>query len=532
MPAFPSKAKELLKREPLFILLLLTFFLIRIYSLNTPGPYADEIYVPYAALQTKLQVSHLPYPHIDILGYKLPLGISPQSGGFPIYPQVLLLYLTEYSFAYRGLSVLYACLSIIFFYAFLKLFLSKKVAFLSVLLLTFMPSHIFYSRTDPYFILRLTLLGFMFYSFHRWYLQRNWRHFYFGCLATGLGLSTRLEMVMLIIAFPLYLICLNKSLLRDLFYIFYKSIKKLMGGIFFFLLGSSFFILFNVLGHYNVFIFFNNESILKESSPLNAFMSNTYARSNQIKAFFNCGNPFGEVEGTFCSSFPFYFFSFCFLMLLALLVWGRFKNKPIREIEYFYAMSIFVFIQSIPSSSLSPFHNLIVLPLLIVILSYFLLFLPKYIYIPITLLLLMIYTNININYFNTLRTQNENPMWSSSIFKLVRTLENDKIHKIYAGSWGISRLVFLVSKGKITTEEIFGYTGNSNFFINQLKDKMHNYKDNVYVFYAEDNQGGNFGRKNVFNAFLIHNNITCKEMTIYDKFDKPVYYVYRCGRED
>jgi len=64
-----------------------------------------------------------------------------------------------------------------------------------------------------------------------------------GCLTTGLGLSTRLEMVMFVIAFPIYLIFLNKGLLKELIRILRKDTFKTSNGFFFLILGAIFYIL-------------------------------------------------------------------------------------------------------------------------------------------------------------------------------------------------------------------------------------------------------------------------------------------------
>lgn len=514
-------------KDLLFWGLFLVFFLIRIYSIHVPGLYADEIYVPYVALQTKLQVPSLHPPFVNIFGYKLPLGISPQSGGFPIYPQLLLLLLTENPFAHRVLSVVYACIFILFFYSFMKSFLNRKVALLSVLILTFMPSHIFYSRTDPYFILRLSIMSFMFYTFHRWYLQKGWKYFYMGCLAIGLGLSTRLEMVMFVIAFPIYLIFFNIGLLKNIHYLLRENLIRTVNGLILLFLGAFFYILFNLYSGYNILSFFKHESLLKKADVLIAFLTNIGVRIDQIRDFFNCGNPFLEIEGNFCSFIPFYIMILFWLIVTGVLIVKRFKGFPNRKIEFLAAMSILIFLQSIPSTSLSPFHNLIILPLLVGIFSYGLSLAPRILILILVAVLLAIYIPIDVKYYKNLRAFKESPLWSSTVFDLVENLKKEKVNKILAGDWGISRLIFYASKGEITSEEIFGYSDDANSFIRKLEDEYKK-EDNIYIFYLK---GTVFNRIDPFKRFITEKKIPYNEVFVSNRSGEPIYAIYRLKGE-
>lgn len=521
--------KEAVKDSLIFLILLLIFSLTRIYSISTPGLYADEIYVPYVALQTKLQVSSMYSPSVNIFGYKLPLGISPQSGGFPIYPELVLLYLTENPFAHRVLSIIFACISIIFFYAFIKSFLNKKIALLSVLILTFMPSHIFYSRTDPYFILRLSILSFMLYVFHKWYFNKGWKYFYLGCLAAGLGVSTRLEMVMPIIAFLIYLVSFNTGLLNEVMKRSKANVTKAAAGVFFFILGSIFYILFNIMSSYSILDFFKNESILKMGDILNAYLSNIMVRIIQIRDYFNCGNPFGEIKGAYCNPIPFYMFLLSLLIALFAVVLKRFKGSPNKKMEFLIIMPMLIFIQSIPSTSLGPFHNLIVLPFLVAILSYGLSLAPRPLWLILALLLCTLYINIDVHYYKNLSKYKEAPLWSSAIFDLVKALGKENGKKVIAGDWGLSRLVFYISNGEIEAEEIFGYTSDSDFFIRQLEN-THQNPNNIYIFYFQNASG--FSRLDAFRYFMKERGLVYNEAHILDKEGERVYVICSLRREE
>ena len=515
-------AKSRIRENLAFLFLSVAFLLVRLYCIDSPGPAGDEIYAPYVALQTKLQVPSLHGPSVNFFGYRLPQGISPQSGGFPIYPQLVLLYLTDYPFSHRVLSVLYAGISILFFYAFLKSFLSKQVAVLSVLILTFMPCHIFYSRTDPYFILRLAILSLMLFSFHKWYLRKEWRYFYVGCLATGLGVSTRLEMVMYIVAFPLYLIFFNRDLLKDLAMIIKKDSVRVRRGLYCFLLGAIFFLAFNILSPNQIVGFFGRESVLKSQSAIGAYLSNIVSRIDHIKNYFNNGNPFGEIKGTFLNPIPFYVFLFFLAIVTIEVVVRRLRGRTDRKSEFLIIMSTLILLQSAPSTSLGPFHNLIILPLLVAILCYGFSLMPRLLSFLPALLLVALYIGMDIRYYEGLREHRESPLWSSAIFDLVKYLEKEGVKRCLACDWGVGRLIFYVSKGEVSAEEIFGYEETASGFLRKLRQ----YKEqkNYYIFYVKK---GMFNRIEAFRNFIKEERIPYDEIFIPDKRGEPIYVVYR-----
>ena len=506
----------------IFVGLLLIFLSVRFYSIDTPGPAGDEIYVPYVALQAKLQVPSLHPPFVKVFGYKLPLGISAQSGGFPIYPQFILLHLTEHPFSHRILSVLYAGVSVIFCYAFIRSFLNNKVALLSVLLFTFMPSHIFYSRTDPYFILRLTILSFMLYAFHKWYVNKDWKYFYMGCLATGLGLSTRLEMIMYVFAFPIYLICFNRKLLNDLVITVKQDLIRVKRGLYVFFLGAMCFILFNIQSPGQLLRLFREESILKKKDLLSGYLINLFGRIEHIKDYFNRGNPFGEIEGAFFSPIPFYIFLLSLSLVTIVIILKRLRGSPDKKMEFLILMPILILVQSAPSTSMGPFHNLIILPLLVMVLCYGMSLIPRLLGLFPALLIVVLYINIDIKYFEGLKAHRENPLWSSAVFDLVGYLEREGAKRTLACDWGISRLIFYVSRGEVTAEEIFGYEETADSFLKKLRENKG--RTNYYIFYVK---GSSYNRIDAFRTFIKGERIPYRVTSILDKHGELIYYVYR-----
>jgi len=153
------------------------------------------------------------------------------------------------------------------------------------------------------------------------------------------------------------------------------------------------------MSQYNILDFFKHESIVKTGNILNAFLSNISIRIIQIKDYFNCGNPFGEIKGTYCNHIPFYMFSISFLITMGVMIFKRLKGNPNKKIEFLVAMSGLIFVQSIPSTSLGSFHNLIILPLLVTILCYGLTRTPGLLGLILAMVLIVLYINIDIHYY-------------------------------------------------------------------------------------------------------------------------------------
>jgi uncharacterized membrane protein YhaH (DUF805 family) len=366
----------------------------------------------------------------------------------------------------------------------------------------------------------------MLHAFHKWYLNKDWKYFYAGCLATGLGLSTRLEMVMYVIAFPIYLIFFNRELLKDLAITIKKDLVKAKRGLVVFLFGGMFFILFNILSPRLILNFFRGESVLKEKNFFSAYLTNLVGRINHVKDYFNRGNPFGEIQGTFFTPVPFYIFLLFLSLVTSLIIVKRLRGRPDKRIEFLIVMPILILLQSAPSTSQGPFHNLIILPLLVFVLSYGMSLIPRLLSLFPALLMVILYINIDIKYYEGLKAGRENPLWSSAVFDLVGYLERGGVKRVLACDWGISRLIFYVSKGKIDTEEIFGYEETANSFLNKLREYKGN--DNHYIFYCK---GSTLNRIDAFRNFIRQEKIPYSEMFISNKHGEPIYAVYRLKGE-
>ena len=97
------------------------------------------------------------------------------------------------------------------------------------------------------------------------------------------------------------------------------------------------------------------------------------------------------------------------------------------------------------------------------------------------------------------------------------------------GDWGISRLLFFISKGRIEAKEIFGYSNDSNYFLKELEKEYKN-QDNTYIFYICNDTG--FSRLDAFKEFVREKKILCSERFISGKCGDPIFAVYKFKAEE
>jgi hypothetical protein len=168
------------------------------------------------------------------------------------------------------------------------------------------------------------------------------------------------------------------------------------------------------------------------------------------------------------------------------------------------------------------------LPFLVVLLAYSLVWIKRPLGWALAILLVSSYIQIDIQYYQTLKAGRETPPWSSASFDLVKSLEGEKVNKVVAGDWGISRLVFYISQGRIEGKEIFGYMDNANFFLTNLREEYKN-RDNRYIFYVK---GSMFNRIDAFRTFVNENGIPYNETLISNRYGEPIFAIYRLkGKE-
>lgn len=510
----------------LVLLILLCSLIVRAYVLHLPGPNPDELL--YAFPAESLKVGDPVWAKtFQIGGRSLPAGLDGYQGAFPIYIHWLVSQFTNYYLRFRVINILYALAMIGFTYYFARAFISKHAAVISALFLATLPSMVFFSRIGEIAIfLRVMLASAALYCFYEWWSDKlNWAAFYAGCLSLGIGVSTRLEIMWWVVACFAYFILLNRFQLRQILSVLLSHRGKTLIGIVCFLLGSSLFITYNVLTKGGTLTQITQNLVLTQASHSNfEVFSNLSKRAKHLIALLDGGDIWGMTE-VFRNSLFSIAFGVAFLSLCAIAIASRFKRKPEHKSEFLLFMLVFMLIESTFSvSTINVMHILILMSIPILILVRFLDLIP-YRLATMLIALALITGNLSVDarYYNSLLKVGGRGIFSPRIYSFVGELQQLGVEKVVSCDWGLARMVYYFSHGRVKVEEIFGYSRDvpTSFYVG-LKAALVE-KNNSFLFYAPSYAG--FKRQEAFLAYLKERGLAYKEHIFCDNYG-PIYLLY------
>lgn len=521
------------QHDLLLIPLLLGALVIRIYSLYLPGPYGDEITVALPAYQ--MRWGQVPFSYnVLFFGQWLPVTIGEYTGAFPIYAQYLFSFLAgRYWFGFRLLDVLYALVAIALTYYFVRDFLGRRTAYISALVLTFMPSFVFYSRVGEHVLfLRVLLSSGLLFCFYRWWKTGRWGHFYVGCFLAGLGLSTRLEIIWWLVAVPIYVLLAHRPVLREMWSRLKAHASRALAGVGCFALGAGLFVAYNVDSRGGTFTYIlKNLSVTSTGHQNFAYLSNFWVRLRNLVVLLNGGDggDFGIPGLHFANNL----YPIAFVMSVGLLIgWAylrRRRGNPDHRSEFLLLVTgLMLALSTFTVSTLRPMHLLMMMPLPVLIISRGLDFLRHRLWFVIVLVVLLGGDFVtDVKYYQSLLETRGIGLYSSGIFDLVQYLCEHRARKVIACDWRLLQLVEFVSGGEIKGTEIFGYEpgyeGVAVSFYERLDEALQDL-ENVYLFYAPPFE--QFKRHQPFLKYLEANGLPYERIVLHDR-NGPVYYIYR-----
>ena len=520
------------QRNWLLVFLVLFFsFILRAYVLHLPGPNPDELLFAFQA--ERLRVGDPVWAAtFRIAGHSLPAGLDGYQGAFPIYIHWLISQLTDYPFRFRAINILYALAAIGFSYFFVRGFISDFAALLSAIFLATLPSLVFYSRIgESAIFLRVMLASAALYCFYRWSAERRWGAFYAGCLALGLGISTRLEIMWWVVAILAYLVLVDRGQLRRVVSACWSEKGKTFIGAACLFLGSSLFIAYNVITHGGTFTQITQNLVF------------TYAGHSNVELFANLSTRVrhlmelldGSVILGMSSSYRNYLFSFAFgfafLSVFVVAVAARLRRQPQREVEFLLFMLAFMLFESMFSvSTLNHMHILILMPIPILILVKFLDLIPcRAVATLIAAGLVASNLWVNTRYYGSLLQVGGRGIFSTRVYGFVEELQQLGISKLIACDWGLARQVYYFSRGRIKVEEIFGYNDDvPASFYHALAATLQE-PNNSFLFLAPSYSV--FKRQEAFLGYLRERGLAYEEWVFYDNYG-PIYILYKVPRND
>ena len=522
----------LYRTEWLLVLLIFSGSLaIRAYVLHLPGPSPDELL--YVSEAERLRVGDpLWAASFQIAGHSLPAGLDGYQGGFPIYIHWLVSHLTDYPLRFRVINILYAVAMIGFTYFFAREFISKRAALLSALFLATLPSQVFFSRIGEMAIfLRVTLASAALYYFYRWAAHRSWGAFYAGCLALGLGISTRLEIVWWLVAALLYLILLDHARLRQVVSHLWSYKGRALIGVTWFLIGGGLFIVYNVVTHGWTIVQITQSLVLTPGGHSNlAVFANFNKRVKHLLELLD-GSSIHGMTSSYRNTLFSLAFGVAFLSLFVVSVLARLRRRPDRKGEFLLFMLILMLLQSTFSvSRIDVIHLLVLMPIPILILVKFLDLIPFRALISIVVVVLVAGNLwVDVRYYNRLLRAGSWGIFSPRAYSLVGELDRLGVPKVITCDWGLANLVYYFSKGRIKVKEIFGYSHDvpASFYLALAAAVQE--PSTSFLFYASPYSA--FKRERAFLDYLRERGLAYQQWVFYDNYG-PIYLLYQVPRQD
>jgi len=533
---------KLYQRDLILLPVIFIALLVRLFRPDLPGPYADEI--NWAELSLRMRQQNLDYispdQHLYFLGRWWTLGMAPHTLGFPIYPIFVGLFLTNYLYVNRIINLIYGLLIIACVYVLAKDLFDRKTALISAVLLILMPTSLRYSRIDVIYL--RALLGIALLAFYvRWYKTGRWIYFYAGSLMVGIGLSTRPEILWVVIALAGYLFLFNWQAIRRILDLIKHSLLNLFVGLISLSLGASIFIAYNLISGGGTIKFFLSLAPTQSMGNLSVFEAlarNFNYRLFNLKELLTGRVPFIGVPYLTVAGNDLYvtLFYAAFIIFSLIILLKRIRKQPDRSLEFLLVIFSLIFIESMATTSgYAAVHLLYLFPLLPMMISRLIsinwlglkgeVIASIRTVLAIVVLVSLVYNDISadLDYYRLLDKTGGVGTQSLGVFDLANYLETQDHTEVITCDWGLSNILYFVTRGKVDATQIFGYTNPTPpEFYTQIGEKLGEPK-NIYIFY--DSQFAQFKRREDFVRYLTDNGYTYTQTTLSDK-NGPLYIVY------
>lgn len=529
----------------LFIFISIYLFL-ELINIKLPGLYADEAFPACGAMQMIRSKGYF-MPSFRIFNINFPLMLAPYETALESYLLLPFLWGDNMNvIMLRLLPISMGALMIIFMYFFLKEFLNKEVAWLSIVLLIFNSGFLLETKLglNSASMLHFTGIGAL-WSLFRWYKGKSDKYFYLGIFLLGIGISIRVWFLWYVNAMMILALIFNRELRERMG----KDIRKYsIISFLLFLISNSLFVFYSLTSQFGTIKYIFEHFAKTQCSVNNAhYFFNLKMRIQDFIGWLESKSPLLGQGGWYkrtplneISINPLspYIFMISFVWLLFVSVANKtyFSRK---RIIFILILFTFILLQSpFTLSALTGPHLFILYPLIQIIegmafidmLTFFkksnVIFISVSVScILISFLLLESNVTLNNNYLYFKRTGGTGNN-SDAIFSLVNYLKSNKIYKPIVMDWGISHNLVFLSEGRINPvapDYVEGGHSKEAFIaqcIQSLKD------NNTYIYHSLS-----FSNRpeihSIFNELVTNRGkVLYQEKVFYQRDGYPVYVVY------
>lgn len=469
---------------------------LRLFSIDLPGPQGDEVYMPYVALQM-MQNDPIGQPKLEWFGRQLPLTISPYTGALPVYVYFLLLQFIHHPLLFRFVNIFWAILSMVLLFALAReLWGSRRVGLIAAGLLAVMPTSVFYSRIGEFAVfVRVPIsIAFLLLTYKLVNTGKQ-LYFYLACFILGLGVNTRLEMLWWLPAVVVWALPVMgvRTIWERLAHIHWPVLlKTALIGVGAFFIGAVPFSIYVIRDWGDLTHYFEANLITTGVGGVDnrLFWQNLWTRFLQIFALID-GTSLRET-GLQALQNPINDLVFLAAVIygISIVVRRILPRKQLQSLELLFWGTLVILIESTVTLSLfKPWHILMLLPIAILIITFLV---DKVALrqksVGLALLVVLLFSNV----FVTVQDYSVLLKWrgwagfSTGIYGLVDYLQQQGIQRVVAGDWGISRLIYFLSDGKVETREMVVYEPHPPipdwFYPRGVAETK--WSDGIWVFYS------------------------------------------------
>lgn len=513
---------------------------VRLYNIHLPGPYSDEIMFSNAARHF-LEQDPLGLPGITFYNIWFPLSFSPNSGALALYMEALFTVLSGgIPFIYRYINIGYAIIAITIAYFLGVRMFGKWYGLLIALILSLMPTFVFYSRVGNHVIFFRVVIGAAFlYSLIQWLKTTEVKYFYWLSFILGIGLSSRMETTVWLGVGLLSLVILDGRC-RVQFLKLVIVPKQFFVSFVLFLSGAILFVINNVANNFLLFRHVSsNASVSLYGHDNTDVFNNFLKRAQHLLSLFK-GNDFPEYGVAVSNPVWPIILVFC-LGFVAYLCF-----RPIQhEAESLLGRRLFIFslpillVSTYSVSTIRPMHLLFIvyLPIIMILLTLHALrpyILLDRIFLGVLLVAIAVDATNLVKYHQNLEATEGTGFWSTGIYNLIDHADKElSDHRILLGNWGLYHPLDYFSAHELDIEEIFGYENGfasvPDSFFQAVERELSSEQETVFIFYAPGFERG-FMRREVFVEYLEKNDVTYDVEYISDQHGGEMFYLYFPGR--
>jgi hypothetical protein len=502
---------------------------LRSHALHVPGPNPDELLYAYHA--ERLRHDDPPAAVVARVGGRaLPVGLDGYQGAVPVYIHALLSAGTDHPLRFRMVNLAYAAAIIALISLLAWGLWGPAAGVYAAGLLATMPAFVFYARIGEIVILvRVALVCGALYGWFAWSVRGRGGGLYAAGVLLGLGISTRLETAWWIAGAGAYLALANRPLLARSARALRAHPPRAAAVLACVVAGAAPFVAYNLTTGFGTLTQIRQNLTTTGAGHRNlAVLDNVGVRAVHLRQLLDGGDLWGVPRSPANPLMP-AAFAVGAATLAARVALARRTRAPRRlEESLLFMTAALLVLSTFSPSTLNIGHLFILLPLPVLILVRFLA-LPGVRRVAAAVVVALMATNLaaDVRAYRALAADGGRGYFSPAAYTLADDLRRFGARAVVTCDWGLARLVYYFSAGRVKTTEVFGYRRETPPEFFREVDQAVAGGATHFLFYASGYSV--FPREDDFVAHAARRGLTLRRHTIADAHG-AIYVLYEVVR--